>query len=91
VVYLEREGAQWRLRAGRHREWQIEYPSWEGAFPSAVRLISLRPGVDVDLTASVSQLETNVQIEETAFKLDVPSGARELSLAELRRAGPLRN
>jgi hypothetical protein len=91
VVYLEREGAEWRLRAGRHREWQIEYPSWQGAFPSSVRLISLRPGVDVDLTASVSQLETNVQIDEAAFKVDVPSGASELSLTELRRAGPLRN
>jgi hypothetical protein len=91
MVYLEREGAQWRLRAGRHREWQIEYPSWQGAFPGAVRLISLRPGVDVDLTATVSQLETNVQIDEAAFKVDIPSGASDLSLAALRRAGPLRN
>jgi hypothetical protein len=91
TIYLEREGAQWGLRAGRHREWQIEYPSWQGAFPGAVRLISLRPGVDVDLTAAVSQLETNVQIDEAAFKVDVPSGASELSLAELRQAGPLRN
>jgi hypothetical protein len=91
MIYLEREGAQWRLRAGRHREWQIEYPSWQGAFPGAVRLTSLRPGVDVDLTAAVSQLETNVQIDEAAFKVDIPSGASELSLAELRQAGPLRN
>ena len=78
MVYLEREGAQWRLRAGRHREWQIDYPSWQGAFPGAVRLISLRPGVDVDLTAAVSQLETNVQIDEAAFTVDVPPGASEL-------------
>jgi hypothetical protein len=91
MVYLEREGAQWRLRAGRHREWQIEYPSWQGMFPSAVRLISLRPGVDVDLTAAVSQLETNVQIDEAAFTVAVPAGASELSLAQLRQAGPLRN
>jgi outer membrane biogenesis lipoprotein LolB len=91
MVYLEREGAQWRLRAGRHREWHIEYPSWQGAFPSAVRLISLRPAVDVDLTAAVSQLETNVQIDEAAFTVNVPPGASELSLAELREAGPLRN
>ena len=33
MVYLEREGAQWRLRAGRHREWQIEHPSWQGRSP----------------------------------------------------------
>ena len=50
-----------------------------------------RPGVDVDLTAAVSQLETNVQIDEAAFSVDVPPGASELSLAELRQAGPLRN
>src|SRR5262245_15379210 len=91
MVYLEHEGAQWRLRAGRHREWQIEYPSWQGMFPSAVRLISLRPGVEVDLTAAVSQLESNVQSDEAAFTVDVPSGASDLSLVELRQAGPLRN
>lgn len=91
MVYLEREGAQWRLRAGRHREWQIDYLSWQGMFPSSVRLISLRPGADVDLTAAVSQLETNVQIDEAAFTVDVPSRASDLGLAELRQAGPLRN
>ena len=70
---------------------EIELSVVAGAFPGAVRLISLRPGVDVDLTAAVSQLETNVQIDEAAFTVDVPPGASELSLAELRQAGPLRN
>jgi hypothetical protein len=91
TLYLQREGSDWRLRAGRRREWQIEYPSWQGAFPGAVRLTSLGASVDVDLTAAISQLETNVQIDDAAFTVDVPSGAIDLSLAELRGAGPLRN
>jgi hypothetical protein len=91
ALYLQREGSEWRVRAGRRREWQIEYPTWQGAFPGAVRLTSLTGSVDVDLTAAISQLETNVQLDDTAFTVDVPSGAIELSLAELRDAGPLRN
>ena len=47
--------------------------------------------VNVDLTATVSQLETNVPLDEAAFTVDAPPGASELSVAELREAGPLRN
>jgi len=91
TLYLQREGSAWRLRAGRRRGWQIEYPAWQGAFPSAVRLTSSSGSVDVDLTATVSQLETNVPLDQAAFAVDAPPGAIELSVAELREAGPLRN
>ena len=91
TMYLQREGTDWRLRAGRRRGWQVEYPSWQGAFPGAVRLISLDAAVNVDVEATVSQLETNVPIDQKAFVVDVPAGATELSLAELRQSGPLSN
>ncbi len=91
TLYLQREGSAWRLRAGRRPGWQVEYPSWQGALPSAVRLASLNATVNVDLTAAVSQLETNVPIDQTAFAVDVPPDAIGLSLAELREAGPLSN
>jgi hypothetical protein len=90
ALYLQREGTGWRLRAGRRPGWQIEYPSWQGAFPGAVRLESVSGAVNVDLSAAVSQLETNVPIDQAAFIVDVPSGAIELTLTELREAGPLR-
>lgn len=91
TLYLEREGAGWRVRAGRRQGWHVEYPSWQGTFPSAVRLASLSGNVTVDLTATISQLETNVPLGEAAFAVNVPPGVIELSVAELREAGPLRN
>jgi hypothetical protein len=55
-----------------------------------VRLRSLDSAVDVDLAATVSQLETNVPLDAAAFAVDVPPSALELTLDELREAGPLR-
>lgn len=89
TIYLEREANTWRLRAARRAGWQIEYPAWEGEFPRSVRLRSDNSGVDVDLTASLSQLETNVDLDQTAFTVRVPPGAREMTIDELRDAGPL--
>lgn len=88
-IYLEREGAQWRIRAGRRPGWQMEYPQWQGAFPADIRLRALDSGLDVNLSATVSQLETNVSLDQSAFAVNVPPAAIELTLAELRRAGPL--
>jgi outer membrane lipoprotein-sorting protein len=50
----------------------------------------VRPAAPVDLTATLSQIEANVDIEPAAFTVTVPPGARELTLDELRAAGPLR-
>ena len=90
TIYLQRQGNAWQPRAARRAGWQIEYPSWQGAFPQAVRLQSDVPGLDVDLTATVSQLEANVDLDQAAFTVDVPVGARAMTIDELRNAGPLR-
>jgi outer membrane lipoprotein-sorting protein len=90
VIYLERQGAVWQLRAARRNGWQIEYPQWQGRFPQSVRLQSTSGGLAVDLTTTISQLETNVAIDAAAFRVDVPKDARLLTLEELRQAGPLR-
>ena len=90
-IYLERDGTQWRIRAGRRPGWQVEYPQWQGEFPSALRLRSADPGLDVNLAATVSQLETNVQLDQSAFGINVPATAVEVTVAELRQAGPLRD
>lgn len=90
TLYLRRADASWQPRAGRRSGWQIEYPQWEAGFPRTVRLRSDTQRVEVDLTASVSQIETNMDIDESAFSVNVPPDARDLSLEELRNAGPLR-
>ena len=89
VLYLERVNGQWRTRAASRSGWQIEYPMWQGAFPQVVRLRSTDPRVVVDMTATVSQVETNISVDQAAFTVNVPSDARELTLAELRANGPL--
>jgi len=89
TLYLERRGTAWQPRAGRRPGWQIEYAPSQGNFPENVRIRSVNPAVDVDLTASVGQLETNVAIAAAAFAVDVPSDALPITLEELRDAGPL--
>ena len=90
TIYLQRQANQWRLRAARRNGWQIEYAAWEGQFPRSVRLESASPDARVDLTTTISQLETNTDLDPAAFRVDAPAGARPLTLEELRQAGPLR-
>ena len=89
TMFLERRGTRWQARAGRRPGWQIEYVPWQGDFPQQVRIRSVDPAVDVDLTADVGQLETNVPIDPAAFAVDIPPDALPISLGELRDAGPL--
>lgn len=89
-MFLQRQANAWQLRAATRAGWQIEYPDWQGRFPQTVRLRSDRAGTVVDLTATLSQIEANVDIDAAAFTVTVPANASELTLEELRRAGPLR-
>lgn len=88
TMYLQRAGSGWQVRAARRGAWQVEYPAWQGAFPATVRLESEMP-VKVDLTAAMAQVETNVDLDASAFTVTVPSDATPLSLDALRNAGPL--
>ncbi len=90
TFYLQRERDVWRLRAARREQWLIEYPAWQGSFPASVRLRSDRAPVAVDLSATVSQLEANVEIDSSAFSVAIPSSAVPISVDELRQSGPLR-
>ena len=89
TLYAEPAGGAWRLRAAKRPGWQIEYATWSGDFPQTVRLTSTQPNVSVDLTAALSQIETNKDLEDAAFNVNVPPGAEPVTLDELREAGPL--
>jgi hypothetical protein len=90
TLYLQRVGAAWEPRAARRAGWQIEYPQWQAGFPRTVRLRSDAQAADVDLSAAVSQIETNVDLPANAWTVDVPADARSMTIEELRQAGPLR-
>lgn len=71
----------------------VEYGAFAGDRPQSLKLRAA-PGTGgkprADLTLAISQVETNVALGPEAFTLDVPAGARVLTLAELRQAGVLR-
>jgi outer membrane lipoprotein-sorting protein len=89
TIYLRRAGASWQLRAAVRGAWRIDYAASPGAFPRSVRL-GRAETPPVDMTADISQLETNVAIDPAAFAVDVPRDALPITLDDLRDAGPLR-
>ncbi len=90
TLFLQRSGASWLVRAARRSGWQIEYPTWQGSFPASARLQSVDTAVQVDLTATLSQLEVNVDIDAAAFTVAAPPDAEAMTIDDLRGAGPLR-
>ena len=90
TLYLRRNGSQWELRAAKRDRWQIEYTPGTGSFPQSVRLISTNPDVVVGITARLSQIETNTDLDPAAFTVEEPKGVTSLTIDELRQAGPLR-
>ena len=91
TVYLRRNGSQWQLRAAKRDGWQIEYVPGTGSFPQSVRLISTNPDVVVGITAALSQIETNENLDPKAFIVDEPKNVMPMTIDELRQAGPLRD
>ena len=90
TMYLTRAGQAWQLRAARRGPWQIEYETGSGTLPAAVTLHAETPG-HVDLRAAIAQVETNIDLDASAFTVTVPREAQPLSLDVLRANGPLRD
>lgn len=90
MLYLTRIDGVWRPRAAARQGWDVQYSMWQGDFPRAVVLRSMS-GVDVEISAAVSELEVNVPLEASAFAVQVPAGTKPLTLEELRENGPLRD
>ena len=90
TLYLSRNGSQWQLRAAKRDRWQLEYTPGTGSLPQSVRLISTNPEIRVGLTAALSQVETNQDIDPKAFVVEEPKNVTPITIEELRQAGPLR-
>lgn len=88
TIYLRRMGA-WQITAGRRNGWEVEYPMWQGAFPQVIRLQSATQPANVDMTATLAQIEVNTDLSPATFDVEIPPGTAPLSLDELREAGPL--
>jgi hypothetical protein len=94
-LYLHREGPSgpWRLvaavREPQHAEgWRAEFREFQDGLPQDIRLTSLTPK-RFDLRLELTQVETNVPLGSDAFSVQIPRGAKAMTLAELRSSGPL--
>jgi hypothetical protein len=90
AMYLQRAGQGWEVRAARRAGWEIEYAMWQAGLPRQVRLRSIDAATPVEATVQLSQVESNVDVADAAFDVEVPAGVEALTLDELRQAGPLR-
>jgi hypothetical protein len=91
VLYLDPSRGGWRLREARRGSLEVEYSEWRqgSVVPSVVRLLASTP-VPVDLRATLSQVETNMPLEDSLFLIPVRD-ERPMTLEELRDSGPLRD
>lgn len=96
-AFLRERDGRWVVAGGRQgpaaadTAWSVEYSDMAGGFPHTVRFVS---GASLEtpvaaLMFRLSQIQTNVPIEDAAFEMTVPRDAVSLSLDELRRLGPL--
>jgi hypothetical protein len=92
TLYTQRSGNRWRLRAARRGPWRIEYLEWPDAsrFPRRIALAADAP-VAVDLQATLTEPEANVDLGDDVFVVMVPRDADVIPLEQLRRSGPLRS
>jgi len=90
ALYLQRAGQAWEVRAARRPGWEIEYGMWQGGFPHQVRLRSTDAATPVDASVQISQIESNGDVPDSAFDVEIPAGVQPLTVEELRQAGPLR-
>lgn len=89
TLYLRKQGPRWQVRAARRDGLTIEYPQWPSgaSFPAQLRILSSMP-VDVDLRATLADVEANTPVDDGVFSVRV-RGEQPISLEELREAGPL--
>jgi hypothetical protein len=99
ALYLHRERAAdpWRLvtsiRAyAQGPSWRADYGDFQSGLPRSIHLTkgkdSPRNSRDLDLTLTLSQVETNVPLEADAFRVKIPPSAHPITLEELRGARP---
>ena len=97
TAFLVRDRASWHIAAGRREAagglgaWSASYGAFSAGFPGSITIRQdlTDGGSYAALTLQVSQLETNVPIDDRAFDVAVPADAQPLTLADLRRWGPL--
>jgi hypothetical protein len=90
-LHRDRPSHAWRLVAARHSALLVEYQDRVGGVPKAARVSNVSAdkrdsGSTFDVTLTLSQVETNVTLGAEVFRIDVPRGAKTITLRELEDA-----
>lgn len=94
VAYLRPVDGEYHLVAGTRDGLTIEYDEFRRRIPRHVRVLSLPADANgrrqplTDLTATLSQVNLNVELPTAVFSLEVPADVAPMTLEELRRARP---
>jgi hypothetical protein len=89
-VFLQRRGVEWQPRAARVDDLMVEYGAFAAGVPRDVFVSSTRADRPrVSLAMRVRDVLLNTDVAPAAFRVNIPAGARTVSLEELRRSGPL--
>ena len=94
-TYLQQVDGRWQIVAAAEPHITVHYERDREGRPVAIRVLVARgdeidsSSLVVDLTLRVSEVDINVPLDPRAFAVEVPTGAEAITLAELRRAGPL--
>lgn len=91
TLFVDRSGAAPLIVAGRRRGLVVAYGDHARGMPRRVHVRTTPPGtVATDVTAVLSQVSINVEVDARAFARIVPGDFVPTSIAALRsRAGPL--
>ena len=93
ATYLRRQekSGPWRLvavvRSGADG-WRADYSNFTSDLPRSIRLIS-NDRHRFDLRLELSQVDVNVELDPSTFRVTVPPGTQPMTLEELRAGGPL--
>jgi outer membrane biogenesis lipoprotein LolB len=89
-VFIEPADGRWHVRAWGFDRWTVTYEQDDDAVPRRIT-VSSDPGVTpaVLLSLRVNHVERDVDVPPAAFTVVIPEGAREMTVDELREAGPL--
>ncbi len=94
-TYLQQVDGRWQIVAAAEPHITVHYERDRDGRPSAIRVtVSRDDEIDssalvADLTLRPSEVDVNVTLDPKTFTAEIPPGAEPITLAELRRAGPL--
>jgi len=94
-IYLHRDAATapWRAVATLHGAstpdgWRAEYRDFQDGLPRKISITSV-DSRRYDLQLSLSQIDVNAALAPEVFRVQIPRSAEPITIAELRRSGPL--